>query len=148
MDKKFMKRALSLAKRAAELGEVPVGCVIVKDGEIIAEAYNLRETENNALSHAETEAVFSACKKLNSWRLDGCSLYCTLEPCVMCTGAIINARISEVVFGAYDPQFGCVDSKINLFSLLDKRGVKVYGGICEDDCKALLDGFFHNLRNR
>lgn len=146
MDKKFMLRAISLAKKAAELGEVPVGCVIVKNGEIISEAYNLRETENNALAHAETEAISAACKRLNSWRLDGCSLYCTLEPCVMCTGAIINARISELIFGAYDSRFGCADSRLNLFSLIGAGETEIYGGICEDECRAILSDFFGGLR--
>ena len=143
-----MIRALELAEIAAAKGEVPVGAVVVKDGVIVGEGFNLRENSRNALSHAETEAIHSACNALGSWRLDGCSLYTTLEPCVMCTGAIISSRISELVFGAYDLELGCADSKINLFSELGINGVSLYGGICEEECKKLLDRFFNGIRNK
>ncbi len=146
MNSLFMNRAIVLAKLAAKNGEIPVGAVIVKDGKIIAEGYNMRESKCSALSHAEIEAISSACKALGAWRLDGCTLYVTLEPCIMCTGAIINARIKEVVFGAYDLGFGCVDSCLNINSLPNGKGITVFGGICEDECKKLLDDFFCKIR--
>lgn len=146
MDKKFMKEALSLGRLAGEEGEVPVGAVIVKDGEIIARGRNMREQKQNALSHAEIEAINEACEKLNSWRLDGCELYVTLEPCPMCTGAIINARIKTVIFGAYDLKAGSMDSVVNLCDYPYNHKVEVYGGICEDECRELLEKFFKNLR--
>ena len=125
---------------------MPVGAVIVKDGEIIAAAHNLREAKQNALSHAEIEAINIACKKLNSWRLDGCELYVTLEPCPMCTGAIINSRISTVVFGAYDLKAGCMDSVINLCDYPFEVKPQIYGGIMEDECGKILEEFFEKLR--
>ena len=146
MQSRFMDRAIELAKKAGNLGEVPVGAVIVKDGEIIAEGYNLREQKQNALSHAELEAINSACNALGDWRLDGCTMYVTLEPCPMCTGAIINARIKEVVFGAYDKNCGCMDSAINITSLPFASDITVYGGIKEDECKSLLTEFFKDKR--
>lgn len=146
MDKKFMLRAIELARRAGEMGEVPVGAVIVKDGEIIAEGFNMREQKKNALSHAEIEAINSACRDLNSWRLDGCEMYVTLEPCPMCTGAIINSRIKTVIFGAYDLKSGSMDSVINLCDYPYNHKVEVYGGICEDECLQVLKDFFKNLR--
>ena len=141
-----MTRAIQLAKIAASQGEVPVGAVIVKNGEIIGEGYNMREQKNNALSHAETEAINSACNKLGDWRLDGCTIYVTLEPCPMCAGAIINARIKEVVFGAYDRTMGCFDSVTNLANLPFANGIELYGGIKEDECKQLLVDFFEGVR--
>ena len=117
MDKKFMLEAITHAKQAALAGEVPVGAVIIKNGEIIATGKNEREKKQNALSHAEIEAINNACKTLGSWRLDGCEMYVTLEPCPMCAGAIINSRIKTLVFGAYDLKAGCVDIVINLCDL-------------------------------
>ena len=146
MQSDFMNRAIELAKKAASLGEVPVGALIVKDGKIIAEGYNQREQKNNALSHAEIEAINNACRKLNDWRLDGCTIYVTLEPCFMCAGAIINARIKEVVFGAYDLNMGCMDSVINTANLPFSADISVYGGIKEAECKTLLTEFFKNKR--
>lgn len=146
MESRFMKRAIELAKRASALGEVPVGAVIVKDGEIIGEGYNMRELKNNSLSHAETEAINNACKKTGDWRLDGSTIYVTLEPCLMCTGAILNSRIKEIVFGAYDISAGCVDSAVNVLNLPFGSDVTVYGGIKEDDCKKILTDFFKNAR--
>ena len=146
MDKKFMTLALREAVKSANEGEVPVGAVIVKDGEVIATGRNLREQKQNALSHAEIEAINSACKKLNSWRLDGCEMYVTLEPCPMCTGAIINSRIKTVVFGAFDKNAGCMDSVINLCDYPLGHKVEVYAGICEDECQQVLQDFFKNLR--
>ncbi len=146
MDKKFMKRALELANTAFQSGEVPVGAVIVKNGEIIGEGYNMREQKQNALSHAEIEAINSACKNLNSWRLDDCEMYVTLEPCPMCTGAIINSRIKTVIFGAFDRTAGCMDSVINLCDYPFNHKVEIYAGIYEDECTEILQKFFKKLR--
>ncbi len=148
MESRFMTRAIELAKKAAKEGEVPVGAVIVKDGKIIGEGYNMREQKNNALSHAETEAINAACNHLGDWRLDGCTIYVTLEPCPMCAGAIINARIREVVFGAYDLNLGCMDSVTNIANLPFSAGTIVYGGIYEDECKAILSDFFKGVREK
>ncbi len=144
--KEFMREAIAEAQKAYMEGEVPVGAIIVKDKKIIARGRNRREQKQNALSHAEIEAINSACKTIGSWRLDGCELYVTLEPCPMCTGAIINARIKTVVFGAFDSSMGCMDSVINLCDYPLGHKVEVYAGICEDECRALLQDFFKKLR--
>ena len=141
-----MKLAITEAQKAAEKGEVPVGAVIVKNGEVIATGYNLREEKQNALSHAEIEAINLACQQIGSWRLDDCELYVTLEPCPMCTGAIINARIKTVIFGAYDSKMGCMDSVINLCDYPFNHHPEIYGGIMEDECLAVLQNFFKKLR--
>lgn len=146
MDKKFMYEALNEAKIALEKGEVPVGAVIVKDGKIIAKGRNMREEKQNALSHAEIEAINEACKNLNSWRLDGCEMYVTLEPCPMCAGAIINSRIKTLIFGAFDSKMGSIDSVVNLCDYPYNHKVEVYGGICEDECVKIMKDFFKNLR--
>ena len=146
MDKKFMTQALRYAQKAFDLGEVPVGAVIVKNGKIVGTGYNMRETKQNALSHAEIEAINNACKTLGTWRLDGCELYVTLEPCPMCTGAIINARIKTVIFGAFDSKMGCMDSVINLCDYPFNHKPEIYAGICEDECKEILQKFFQKLR--
>lgn len=146
MDKIFMLEAIKEAKIAADNGEVPVGAVIVKDGEIIARGRNEREKKQNALSHAEIEAINNACKKIGSWRLDGCEMYVTLEPCPMCAGAIINSRIKTLIFGAYDSKMGSIDSVVNLCDYPYNHKVEVYGGICEDDCLHILQNFFKDLR--
>ena len=125
---------------------MPVCAVIVKDGEIIAEGYNMREQKQNALSHAEIECINKACEVLKSWRLETCELYVTLEPCPMCTGAIINSRIKTVVFGAYDLKAGSMDSVINLCDYPYNHKPEIYGGIMEDECKEILENFFQNLR--
>lgn len=142
-----MLRAIELAKIAASEGEVPVGAVIVKNGQIIGEGYNMREQKRNALSHAETEAINNACKNVGDWRLDDCTIYVTLEPCPMCAGAIVNARIREVVFGAYDTAMGCMDSVTNIANLPFAAGTTVYGGVKEDECKKILTDFFKGVRN-
>ena len=144
----FMKKAYEQAKRAYKIREVPVGAVIVKDGEIISRAYNRRETGKNAIYHAELSAIEKACKKLGGWRLSGCTLYVTLEPCVMCAGAIINSRIKRVVFGAYEPKTGScsAESVVNLFNLPFNHTPEVYGGICEKECGELLTEFFKEKR--
>lgn len=146
MKSEFMIRAIELARKAATEGEVPVGAVIVKNGEIIGEGYNMREQKRNALSHAETEAINNACKTLGDWRLDDCTIYVTLEPCPMCAGAIVNARIKEIVFGAYDLSMGCIDSVTSITSLPFAAGTIVYGGVKEDECKKILTEFFEGVR--
>lgn len=146
MKREFMLEAIKLAKIAANEGEVPVGAVIVKDGKIIAKGRNEREKKQNALSHAEIEAINNACNALGSWRLDGCEMYVTLEPCPMCAGAIINSRIKTLVFGAYDSKMGSIDSVVNLCDYPYNHKVEVYGGICEDECLSVLQEFFKDLR--
>ena len=147
IDRKFMRRAIELAKMAAKNGEIPVGAVIVKDGKIIAEGVNRREEKNDATSHAETEAIRAAGEAIGDWRLDGCALYVTLEPCPMCAGAIINSRISNIVFGAYDLRAGSLDSVVNLCDYPFESRPEIYGGIEEDECKALLSDFFKAVRD-
>ncbi len=146
----YMKIALHEAEKAGEIGEIPVGAVIVKNGEVIATGHNTRETENNALGHAEIEAITVACKKLNSWRLEDCDIYVTLEPCPMCAGAIINSRIKRVIFGAFDKKAGSCsqDSVIDLFSLPYNHKPEVLAGIGEKECTEALTGFFEKLRKK
>lgn len=146
MKKEFMLEAIKLAKKAADEGEVPVGAVIVKDGKIVSRGKNEREKKQNALSHAEIEAINNACKALESWRLDDCELYVTLEPCPMCAGAIINARIKTLIFGAFDPKAGSIDSVINLCDYPYNHKPEIYGGICEDECHEVLKEFFEKIR--
>lgn len=146
---KFMRRALAAAKRAAAKGEVPVGAVIVKDGEVVATGCNMKERKNCALYHAETVAIARACKKLGNWYLDGCEMYVTLEPCAMCAGALINSRLDKLYFGAYDPKAGCCGSLENLVQ--DSRfnhTLSVEGGIMQKECAALLSGYFKQKRAR
>lgn len=145
---KFMKAALRLAKKAADEGEVPVGCVVVRDGQIVGRGRNRRETKKNALGHAEIEAIHKACRKLGGWRLHQCDLYVTLEPCPMCTGAIINARIQTVYFGAPDPKAGSCGSVVNLFDLPYNHKPKVVSGLLGQDCIDQLQAFFRALRAR
>lgn len=147
MNGEFMRAALAEAKKAEAKGEVPVGAVIVKEGKIIARGHNQREEKQNALSHAEIECINMACKVLGTWRLEGCKMYVTLEPCPMCTGAIINSRISTLVFGAFDSKAGCIDSVINLCDYPFNHKVEIYGGIMEDECKKILSEFFDKIRN-
>ena len=142
----FMKKAVEEAKKAEKIGEVPIGAVVVKGGNIISTGYNKRETNNNALLHAEIEAIDNACKKLNSWRLMDCDLYVTLEPCPMCTGAIINSRIKKLIFSAKDPKTGSCGSVINLFELGYNHRPEIISGVMENTCKSLLSDFFKNLR--
>ena len=147
-DMEFMKKAISLAREAAEEGEVPVGCVIVRDGEVIATGRNRREKGKNALYHAELEAIDNACKALGGWRLPRCEMYVTLEPCPMCAGAIINSRIEKVYFGAYDKKAGSVRSLVNLFDLPYNHRPETEGGVLEEECAALLSDFFRTLRQK
>ena len=145
MDKKFMLRAIELALEAEKMGEIPVGAVVVRNGEIIGEGKNFRETKQTALGHAEIAAIENACKNLGVWRLDDCQIYVTLEPCVMCAGAILNARIPEIIFGAYDFTAGACGSFTNVFT---QKNVEIYGGIMEKECTEILQNFFKDLRKQ
>ena len=144
----FMKRALELARDAFEDGEVPVGAVVVRKDEIVGEGRNRREIGKNALYHAEIEAIDSACKRLGGWRLWECELYVTLEPCPMCAGAIINARIPQVFFGAYDSKNGCCGSVANILELPLAFHPKYEGGIMEEECSGIMSEFFKRLREK
>ena len=141
-----MLRALELAREAAAAGEVPVGAVVVKEGEIIGEGRNRREEGRTALAHAEMEAIHQACQALGTWRLTGCALYVTLEPCPMCTGAIINAHIDWVVYGADDERAGCCGTAADLFALPYSHRPQVYRGFHEEEARALLQSFFQDMR--
>lgn len=143
-----MHRALALAKEAAGEGEVPVGALIVKDGEVVSTGRNRRETGKSALCHAELEAIGEACRALGGWRLWQCQLYVTLEPCPMCAGAVINARIPRVVFGAFDKKAGSCGSVVNLFDLPYNHRPEVLGGVLESECAEILTDFFRNLRKK
>lgn len=145
-DEEYMRVALSLANEAAAEGEAPIGAIIVRDGEIVGTGRNRREKDKNALGHAEIEAIDNACRSLGGWRLIGCSMYVTLEPCPMCAGAIINSRIERVVFGAYDKKAGSCGSVINLFELPYNHKPELVGGVLEKECSAALTDFFKNLR--
>ncbi len=147
MDEKYMKMAIAQAKKAAALGEVPIGCVIVYEGKVIGRGYNRRKTDKNTLSHAELNAIKKASKKMGDWRLEECTMYVTLEPCQMCSGAIVQARIPKVVMGCMNPKAGCAGSILNL---LDEprfnHQVEIVKGVLEDECSALLTDFFKALR--
>ena len=142
----YMKEALKEAKKAYLKGEVPVGAVIVHEGKIIARAHNLRQDKQKVTAHAEIIAIEKASKKIGSWRLEECTLYVTLEPCPMCSGAIIQARIKEVVFGAYDQKAGCAGSVFDMFSYPFNHRVIVTGGEMEEEAKKLLQQFFKEIR--
>ncbi len=142
-DIKFMQAALELAHKAADIGEIPVGALIVApNGDIIAKAYNLRETEKSATAHAEILAIEQACAYLGGWRLQGCTLYVTLEPCPMCAGALVNSRIDRVVFGAYDMQAGCCGSVVNFNAYPFNHAFEITGGVLEEGCRNVLTEFF------
>ena len=143
---KFMREALKRAKKGLSQGEVPVGAVIVYEGKVIASGYNRRTKTQMATSHAEMYAIDRACRKLKSWRLCDCDLYVTLEPCPMCMGAIINARIERVVFGAYDPKAGCCGTLADFCRMGFNHSPEIIGGIRELSCAALLQRFFSRLR--
>lgn len=147
-DIKYMREALKEAKKAYKINEIPVGCVIVLNDKIIARGYNKRESNNQATDHAEIIAIRKASKKLNSWRLDECKMYITLEPCVMCSGAIIQSRIKGVIYGAKDYRFGCHDSIINLFDVDFNHKVNIKGSILEEECSKLISNFFKELREK
>lgn len=144
----FMREALSLAEIAYQNKEIPVGCVVTKNGKIISRGYNRTIEKNNVICHAEIEAIQDACKTLASTNLSDCELYVTLEPCPMCAGAIINAKISKVVFGAFDLNYGACGSATNLFSLSKIHRPECYGGIMEDACSKILSDFFREIRDK
>ncbi len=146
---KYMKQAIREARKAYALGEVPIGCVIVNEGKIIGRGYNRRNTDKSTLSHAEITAIKKASKKMGDWRLEGCALYVTLEPCQMCAGAIVQARIDEVVMGSMNPKAGCGGSILNLLEMPEfNHQVKVTRGIMEEECSQMLTNFFKELRIR
>lgn len=146
MNNKFIKMALSEAKKAYKINEVPVGAVIVKDNEVIAKAYNLREKNKSSLSHAEILCIKKACKKLDSWRLDGCDMYVTLEPCAMCAGALTQARINKVYIGAKDPKNGCVGSIANILEINTTHKVNYEYLEDVEECSTILTKFFKKIR--
>jgi tRNA(adenine34) deaminase len=146
---KYMKEALRQAKKAYRLGEVPIGCVIVHEGEIIGRGYNRRNTDKNTLAHAEITAINKASKKMGDWRLEECTLYVTLEPCQMCAGAIVQARIPEVVMGCMNPKAGCAGSILNILEMPQfNHQVQVTRGVLEQECSEMLKTFFTELRVR
>ena len=145
-DRYYMEQALALAREAAQEGEVPVGCVIVRGQQIVGRGRNRRETQKTALGHAEIEAIADACRNLGGWRLWDCTLYVTLEPCAMCAGAILNARIPRVVFGASDKKYGACGSVCHLFSMDFNHHPQVESGLMEAESAALMEEFFKELR--
>ena len=143
----FMKKAIKQAKKAAGINEVPIGCVIVKDGEVVAKRYNRRNTDHSTLSHAEITAIRRASKKLKDWRLEDCTLYVTLEPCQMCAGAIVQARIKRVVVGSMNPKAGCAGSVLNILQMKEfNHQVELVTGVLDEECSELLKDFFKKLR--
>lgn len=142
----FMNLAIEIAKGSLSLDEVPVGAVVVKDGEIVGSSSNKRESNGDATAHAETEAIRQACQKLGRWRLSDCELYVTLEPCPMCAGAILNAKIGRVVYGAKDPRGGALGSLLDLRSYPFYHKPDVVSGVCEHECRELLQEFFQKKR--
>ena len=145
-DEVFMTEALALAREAAADGEVPVGAVVVRDGVILGRGRNRRERDKNALAHAEIEAIGQACATLGGWRLSGCDLYVTLEPCPMCAGAILNARIRRVFYGARDDVMGACGGVLNLYMEGFPRPPQLVGNICGDECRDVLQSFFRTIR--
>ena len=143
-----MEKALELAREAFKLGEVPVGAVVVHDGEIIGEGYNLREREGSVIAHAEVIAIEQACKRLGTWRLSGCTLYVTMEPCPMCAGALVNSRIDRVVYGCKDAAAGCLGSVIDFNSYPFNHSFETVSGICSRECTELLQEFFRQKRKK
>lgn len=148
-DEKYMRAALREAKKAYALGEVPIGCVLVAEGRIIARGYNRRKTDHNTLSHAELNAIRKASKKTGDWRLEQCTMYVTLEPCQMCAGAIVQARIPKVYIGTMNPKAGCAGSLLNLLQFpAFNHQVEIESGILQEECAALLSGFFKEMRQK
>ena len=148
LDKKFMRAAIAQARRAEKLDEVPIGCVIVYEGKIIARGYNRRNTDLNTISHAEMNAIRKASKKLGDWRLEGCTIYITLEPCQMCSGAIVQSRIDRCVIGAMNPKAGCAGSVMNLLQVAQfNHQVEITRGVLEEECSSMLSSFFRRLRD-
>ena len=146
---RFMKEAIRQAKKAGALNEVPIGCVIVYEGKIIARGYNRRNTDKNTLSHAELCAIKKASRRLGDWRLEGCTMYVTLEPCQMCAGALVQSRIDEVVIGCRNPKAGCAGSVMNLLNVpAFNHQVRITDGVLTEECSALLSDFFRELRKQ
>ena len=146
---RYMKEAIRQAKKARALEEVPIGCVIVCNGQIIARGYNRRNTDKNTLSHAELNAIKKASKKLGDWRLEGCTMYVTLEPCQMCAGALMQSRIDRVVIGSMNPKAGCAGSVLNLLAIKQfNHQAELTTGVLEEECSALMTGFFRELREK
>lgn len=147
-NEKYMKQALNQAVKAYKLGEVPIGCVIVYEDKIIARGYNRRNTDKNTLSHAEITAIRKASKKIGDWRLEGCTLYVTLEPCQMCAGAIVQSRIDKVVIGSMNPKAGCAGSILNILDMKEfNHQVETEYGVLEEQCSEILKKFFRELRS-
>ena len=148
-DERYMKEAIRQARKAEALDEVPIGCVIVYDGRIIARGYNRRNTDKNTLSHAELNAIRKASRKLGDWRLEWCTMYITLEPCQMCAGAIVQARVTRVVIGSRNPKAGCAGSVLNLLQMAEfNHQVELTEGVLTEECSNMLSEFFRNLRVR
>lgn len=149
LQEKYMKAALKEAKKAYLLNEVPIGCVIVRDGKIIARGYNRRNTDKNTLAHAELTAIRKASKKTGDWRLEECTMYITLEPCQMCAGAIVQSRMAKVVIGAMNPKAGCAGSILNLLQMSQfNHQVKIINGVLKEECSDMLSRFFSELREK
>lgn len=148
-EERYMREAIRQARKAWKLQEVPIGCVIVKDGKIIARGYNRRNTDKNTLAHAELQAIRKASRVVGDWRLEGCTMYITLEPCQMCAGAIVQARIPRVVIGSRNPKAGCAGSILNLLQVPQfNHQVELTEGVLGEECSAMLTDFFRELRNR
>ncbi len=148
-NEKYMRAAIRQAKKAYEIGEVPIGCVIVYQDKIIARGYNRRNTDKNTLSHAEMTAINKASKKMGDWRLEGCTMYVTLEPCQMCAGATVQSRMDKVVIGSMSPKAGCAGSVLNILQMEEfNHQVEIVTGVLEQECSQLLSGFFVDLRIR
>ncbi len=148
-DEKYMNEAIRQAKKAYALGEVPIGCVIVYEDRIIGRGYNRRNTDKNTLSHAEITAIRRASKQMGDWRLEGCTMYVTLEPCQMCAGALVQARIDRVVIGTMNPKAGCAGSILNLLQMKEfNHQVEIEYGVCQEECTEILQRFFEELRKR
>ena len=149
IQEKYMRQAMKLAQKAASLGEVPIGCVIEYQGKIIGRGYNRRKTDKSTLAHAEIIAIKKACKKIDDWRLEECTLYVTLEPCQMCAGAIVQARIPKVVIGCMNPKAGCAGSILNILQVPQfNHQVETVYGVLEEECSTMLTEFFKSLRRK
>ena len=148
-DEKYMKLALKEAKKARDINEVPIGCVIVRDDKVIGKGYNKRNTDKNVLSHAELIAIKQACKKTGDWRLEDCTMYITLEPCQMCAGAMVQARLQRAVIGSMNPKAGCGGSVLNILQMAEfNHQVDVERGVFEEECAGILTEFFADLREQ
>lgn len=147
IDEKYMKEAVRQAGKAYEIGEVPIGCVIVYEGRVIGRGYNRRTVDKNTLAHAELIAIRKACRKMGDWRLEGCTMYVTLEPCQMCSGAIVQSRIPRVVIGCMNPKAGCAGSILNLLQMDEfNHQVELTTGVLEEECSQMMKAFFRELR--